>query len=72
MILELSVVCKLQIFPFVFFRDVHKQTAIVRDESLQTIFSGNKKGHLVTNLWAHLYYLVPFLNKLKFYKTWKA
>ncbi|KAM4649554.1 protein HIRA isoform 5-T5 [Amazona ochrocephala] len=24
--------------------DVHKQTVIVRDESLQTIFSGNKKG----------------------------
>lgn len=72
MILEFSVVFTLQTCSFVFFRDVHKQTAIVRDESLQTIFSGNKKGHLFTNLWAHLYYLVPLMNMLKFYETWKA
>ena len=72
MILEHSAVCKVLTFPFVFFRDVHKQTVIVRDESLQTIFSGKKKSHLVTNLWAHSYYLVKFVNMLKFDDTWKA
>lgn len=59
MIVELSAAgnCRLVLLSF---RDVHKQKAVVRDESLQTIFSGNKRGHLVAGfeaictIWCHL------------------
>lgn len=73
MILDLSVVCELQNFPFVcfFFRDVHKQTVIVRDESLQTILSGNKKGlYVYQSLNPPI--VVVFMNMLKLYEICKA